>query len=1719
MRKKRFMAFLLSLAMAGTSVYTCGVIDVQAAAVENQEIDPNAMEQLADEIRAQSAAPSDVTEEQQPEAPVVDQKVDEPQAQAALELSGVTNGEAEWGSEVTITGSPADACFKIGQQVLSQGATYTISAGDVGKTITASANGRGVNFKAEKKTISVNYITGLATEVYNGSPITPKYTVSDSALIPEAEYVAQWENNTNAGTDTATLTITMKDSSKLYRGSATKPFSIDAKTLSIVTVRPESPAYGFIGKGTKVEPPVVDVLDGQTKLAASDYEISWTNNENTYDKPTASVTLKGNYKTADGSALTYSNVFRIDPNGSGKFDAKFNGRENGNFNQGTTFADVKAQLVVSHGNYNVSGGDYTMTCEPAIANEATALELGKTYKLKFTGKGNYTSAVTGTCEFKIAAQGISDGDIFVTFPEESSWTYDGEEQKPAVKVSVNQMAVNGEKTPVSLNSGYKVEYSDNINAGTAKAIVTVDAKQYTETPVTKTVSFNINPADMSSYAKSVKKNPIYNGGPQAPVAEDIVISANFNVAGKKYVLKPGVDYTVSQASYAIGHTEASDTPYTCAVSGNGNFKGALLDVSYKIEKVNISTNKAVSWTIEKEYGYTGSQITPEFDVEYQNLVSTNKKLDKNTDYTVAYGVNTSQTTGGTVTVTGSGNYTGTQTKSFTIGSKSNFKRASIDPIKYTGKPISISDLKDKTKVYSDSNSVIASASYKLEYVGGKNPTDVGAYQVKAIGVDNFEGKEVTATLNIVPADFVSTNALVKVSVGDGYSFKSSDPNAYTKPEIKVSFNGVVLKEGTDYTATFSERKNGATTGLWVDLTATKNLKGTIRKTFKIEKSNFSNLKLEATIEKSYVYDGKAKTPSANDIVLRDATNDVVLSSGDYKIKSYADNVKAGKAYVQIEAVNTNYTGTSNVAFTIEPRDISDKDVKLSTNELKTVSGATFDGREYTFAEKNAADKVGNCLSYNKAYLEAGTDYDIVFAKDGKEITRYSDAGKYTVVAKAKGNFKGEREIAYYEVKQAQIIDNFRLEPNEATYTGKPIEVDVIAISTYRSNDYTVSAPEMINKGTYDIVISGKGNYTGSIKKQFKINGVKMTDANTKVTFSGVSENGQVMVDVRTEGRRLTRGVDYTYKAVSINGADPEAWDVTIYPTGNYEGGVTQKVEFGLIVLEKEDIEVLADFSYTGQEQQLTKDQIRVTKGGKVLTENTDYTVSNPKPATKAGEFTSLSINGINAYTGVATAEAEIKAISLTTGTAKVLKNAVYTGDPVGPEVEVSVNGVILTKDVDYVVEVKDDAIKVGKGYTATIKGIGNYGGTIEVDYDILKPTLDNATIIEEKLPYTGKPQVPTSIKVMLGDKIVAPDQYDVTFENENSTEVGTYNLTITGKGNYEGTTTGTYQIVGVTLKDAKVEVEPVVYTGAKADPKVTVKIGDTTLVEDTDYIVDAGNAVNVKKDNSLTIVGVGNYSGEIKATFEIKPATITTSNVKVTIPAVTYNGKAQTPKNPIIIVGARELKAADYTLAIAKGANNTNAGKVKVTITGKGNYTGTVTGAWFTINRKSISKGKVSGIKDKTSYTGKAIAQGVIVTLDGKKLTKSNGCLNITYKNNKNIGPASLTITGKGNYTGTLSGRTFRIFPKKAAIAKVKAGSKRLTVQAKKQSGGVKYQIQYRVKGSKAGYTRVETKNPKKVIKALKKGKTYTVKVRAYKKVSGKIYYGAFSKAKNVKVK
>ena len=175
----------------------------------------------------------------------------------------------------------------------------------------------------------------------------------------------------------------------------------------------------------------------------------------------------------------------------------------------------------------------------------------------------------------------------------------------------------------------------------------------------------------------------------------------------------------------------------------------------------------------------------------------------------------------------------------------------------------------------------------------------------------------------------------------------------------------------------------------------------------------------------------------------------------------------------------------------------------------------------------------------------------------------------------------------------------------------------------------------------------------------------------------------------------------------------------------------------------------------------------------------------------------------------------------------------------------------------------------------------------------------------------------------------------------------------------------------------------------------------------------------------------------------------------------------------------------------------------------------------FTVTQSSqktqISKTKIT--VGTLSYTGSNVKPSVSVK-NGTKTLRQGTDYTISYNKASKVGTAvKVTITGKGNYTGKIV-KTIYIVPAKPAISSVTGGKKNLTVSYKKVTGASGYQIAYSTNQSSGyKYLNLNSKTYKKTITKLSSGKKYHVKVRAYKTINGKKYYGNYSAVKSVRVK
>lgn len=161
----------------------------------------------------------------------------------------------------------------------------------------------------------------------------------------------------------------------------------------------------------------------------------------------------------------------------------------------------------------------------------------------------------------------------------------------------------------------------------------------------------------------------------------------------------------------------------------------------------------------------------------------------------------------------------------------------------------------------------------------------------------------------------------------------------------------------------------------------------------------------------------------------------------------------------------------------------------------------------------------------------------------------------------------------------------------------------------------------------------------------------------------------------------------------------------------------------------------------------------------------------------------------------------------------------------------------------------------------------------------------------------------------------------------------------------------------------------------------------------------------------------------------------------------------------------------------------------------------------YSASKVSVSKLTIGKIADQT-YTGKALKPTLVVKYNGKTL-KNGTDYTLTYKNNKNVGTATITLKGKGKYTGTKK-LTFKIVPGTPSL-NVKSDSGKITLSWAKAKGAGGYIIGCSTNGG-AFKTLVTTSKTSWSTTKLDAAKnSYSFRVRSYKKVSGKKIYGAWS--------
>lgn len=802
----------------------------------------------------------------------------------------------------------------------------------------------------------------------------------------------------------------------------------------------------------------------------------------------------------------------------------------------------------------------------------------------------------------------------------------------------------------------------------------------------------------------------------------------------------------------------------------------------------------------------------------------------------------------------------------------------------------------------------------------------------------------------------------------GLTTKTYTGKAQTQ-SITVKYRNKTLKNGKDYTVSYQNNINAGTA--YVIIKGKGSYSGTVKRSFTIKPAIIYKQCTFYKIASQY-YTGSQIKPVPK---IKNGTT-TLKNRTDFTL-TYQNNVNKGTAKVYIKGKG-NYSGSCSLTFSITARPVSTLKI--------TVPSVTYNGK---------AQKPAVTVKYNNYKFKNGTDYTLSYKNNTK-------IGTATVTVKGKGKLSGTRSVTFKinakPIKNAVITYN-----NSLTYNGSTLSPAVTVkygnATLKKNTDYTVAYSNNVNAGTGTITITGKGIYGGSVKKTFTIK--KLGISATAVSGTGNKVyTGSVIKPVpavKVGGRTLKNGTDFTvsYK----NNTEPGTATLSVTGKGNYSGSVSKT--FKITARAINDVEVtVPDTVFTGVQ---VRPDVVVSYGNYQFINNSDYTLSF-KDNVNIGTA-SVVVTGKNHLSGSRTVTFPIEKADISS-TEIAVKNATFTGSAVKSAVDVRLGNVTLKEGTHYTLSYKNN-VNAGTAQV-TVSGKGSLEGAVTKNFTISKADISKASIS------ASGTYAPDDVKIGINAKFGNYTLKSSDYSFAAPTAAGEQTLTISGNGNFSGKATVKCNVAKADIANAKSSLS--LSTDGKGYT-VTIIYDGVLLTQDKDYkVAVTESATGV----SAVITGIGNYGGT--ATISgISNELEAFENAVVTIGKVTYNGTAQLPSVTVKIGSVTLKSGTDYILS---AYDNTNAGSATAVITGKGKYAGAEKKTQFTIAPAAISSASIS-CEDQI-YTGQCVTAQPVVTFNGKTLALGIDYYISGYSNIVNVGTATVTVKGKGNFTGTAKG-TFRI--------------------------------------------------------------------------------------------
>ena len=829
--------------------------------------------------------------------------------------------------------------------------------------------------------------------------------------------------------------------------------------------------------------------------------------------------------------------------------------------------------------------------------------------------------------------------------------------------------------------------------------------------------------------------------------------------------------------------------------------------------------------------------------------------------------------------------------------------------------------------------------------------------------------------------------------------------------------------------------------------------------------------------------GKVKTVNVmnNEAVKIKAHNSLgftapVEAGKEYYFAGWADSKTGNATYTDGQTINIDANG-ENVLYAVW---VEKTEITLVANSgTRTYNGAeqSIDGFEsttmngYTVSGLTAVTKGTNVGEYTNTVFGGTAKVE----KDGVDVTDKvvvkTRAGKLVITPKS---------INTQEITVTKPADS-KYDGNE--HKNLPTVKDGEKVLV-KDTDYTLSYSEdVINAGTVTVTIKGKGNYSQETTVDYQITPrtVKLTSGSDSKTYDGTPLTKH---EVKEDGFVKDDGATYEFTGSQTNvGEYPMNVQASDFTNNSHNfTNVTFIIEDGslkitpksIVPSETNGMEVTgpADTKYNGDEQKLTpvvKDQ------GKVLTENVDYKLSYIGDTTNVGTV-KITIKGKGNYNGSTEVSYKItkRSVTLTSAT----DSKVYDKDPLTNH-NVTIGGDGFVKEEGATYNVTGSQTSVGESdneFTYTLKSntkAENYNITTHNGKLIVTAEASEVTVVitgrNGTFPYDGTEKSVKGYDVSITQGSTYTEA-DFTFSGNDEvkgTEANTYPMGLKVSDFTNNNTN--YSSVTFVVNDGSLVINPKsiipdgpdtpdekktgievtdpddsIYDGLPHVNPLTVTDTKTgaTLVKDTDYTLSYSKDVINVGTVDVTVNGIGNYTGEFKKSYKITPReyTVTTDSAKKV-----YDGTALTAGGKIEGIVDGEVVVVHTTGSQTEVGSTPNTYKLEWKKASSKNYKlkedsiGTLT-----VTEQTIDPGKDPD-NPNPNYSGVTINNPSNSVYDGKEhkwspavTDKEGNALvegtdyEVAYSTSDftNVtGTITVTITGIGNYTGTVT-RTYEITPK-----------------------------------------------------------------------------------------